>query len=159
MGEPSAELVERFRRWLRDRRKPVTRQRDLVAGVIFSSAQHLSAEDIARALRSRGEQVGTATIYRALDTIVEAGLARAHDFGEGFRRYEPLEAGTPHGHLVCARCGTVLEFALDRLGRALPLLADENEFRAERYRVEIHGTCRNCRQSDLGSLSRAGGRR
>jgi Fur family ferric uptake transcriptional regulator len=159
MGEPSTELVERFRRWLRDRRQPLTRQRDLVAGVIFASDQHLSADDVARVLRSRGEAVGTATIYRTLDTLVEAGFARAHDFGEGFRRYEPLEAGTPHGHLVCSRCGVVLEFKLDRLGRALPLLADEFDFLAERYRVEVHGTCRGCRRNDIGALARAGSKR
>ena len=156
MGEPSGELVERFRRWLRDRHQPITRQRDRVAQVIFASDKHLSAEDVGRALRAAGEPVGTATIYRALDTIVEAGFARAHDFGEGFRRYEPLEAGTPHGHLVCSRCGTVLEFPLEHLGRALPLLADEHDFLAERYRVEVHGTCRACRRGDIGSLARAG---
>ncbi len=158
MGEPSTELVERFRRWLRDRNQPVTRQRDLVARVIFASDQHLSADDIGRILREQGEQVGTATIYRALDTIVDAGFARAHDFGEGFRRYEPLEAGTPHGHLICAGCGTVREFPLDRLGRALPLLADEHDFLATRYRVEIHGNCRACRRSEIGALARAGSR-
>lgn len=157
-AEPDAEreLLHRFRRWLRDRQQPVTRQRDLVAQVIFACDRHLAADEVAARLRAGGTPIGTATIYRALDTLVEAGFARAHDFGEGFRRYEPVVPGRPHGHLICTRCGRVTEFALDRLERALPLVADEHEFLAERYRVELHGLCRECRRSGPGALARAG---
>lgn len=157
-ADPDAarELAQRFRKWLRDRQQPVTRQRDLVAQVIFSSDRHLAADEVAMALRSRGTPIGTATVYRALDTLVEAGFARAHDFGEGFRRFEALVPGRPHGHVICTRCGRVHEFALDRLERALSLVADELEFVADRYRVELHGLCRACRRSGPGALARAG---
>lgn len=160
-AEPDAprELLHRFRRWLRDRQQPVTRQRDLVAQVIFTSDRHLAADEVAAALRAQGTPIGTATIYRALDTLVESGFARAHDFGEGFRRYEALLPGRPHGHLICSGCGKVTEFALDRLERALPLVADEHEFLPERFRVELHGLCRDCRRSGPGALARAGRRR
>ena len=46
----------------------------------------------ARVLKERGERVGTATVYRTLEVLVESGLVRAHDFGEGFKRYEPMPA-------------------------------------------------------------------
>lgn len=155
-ADAARDLVQRFRKWLRDRQQPVTRQRDLVAQVIFGSDRHLAAEDVAATLRAQGTPIGTATIYRALDTLVESGFARAHDFGEGFRRYEALGPGRPHGHLLCARCGKVTEFPLDRLERAMALVADEHEFVAERYRVELHGLCRACRHSGPGALARAG---
>lgn len=155
-SDAARELLHRFRRWLRDRQQPVTRQRDLVAQVIFASDRHLAADEVAAVLRQQGTPIGTATIYRALETLVDAGFARAHDFGEGFRRFEALVPGRAHGHLICSRCGTVTEFALDRLERALPLVADEHEFLAERYRVELHGHCRDCRRSGAGALARAG---
>jgi Fur family ferric uptake transcriptional regulator len=87
-----AALLERFRRYLREHHQPVTRQRDLVAQVVFLSEDHLSVEEIRRELRQQGMPVGTATVYRTLDLLVESGLVRAHEFGEGFKRYEPMIA-------------------------------------------------------------------
>ena len=98
-------------------------------------------------------RVGTATVYRTLDVLVQAGLVRAHDFGEGFRRYEPMPAQTHHEHLICVRCGAVLEFQNERLERMLPIIADEFHFQHQRHRVEVYGLCRDCRQRDLGSIA------
>lgn len=145
---------ERFRRWLRDRHQPITRQRDRVAAIIFAAERHLSVDDIAAILRREGVHVGTATIYRALDTLVDAGFVRAHDFGEGFRRYEAHDRRGAHGHLVCRRCNEVTEFVLDQLERALPLVADQHGFLAERSRVEIHGLCQACRRREVGATPR-----
>ena len=88
-AEPGAP-IERFHRYLRDRRLPVTRQRDLVADAVLATDDHLSVDAIERQLRAQGATVGTATVYRTLELLVAAGLIRAHDFGEGFRRYEPV---------------------------------------------------------------------
>jgi Fur family ferric uptake transcriptional regulator len=154
--EPASEALERFRRWLRDRHLPVTQQRDLVAQVLLASDSQLSVDELAARLRDRRTPVGLATIYRALDTMVEAGFVRAHDFGEGFRRYEPLRPGQQHGFMVCGRCGRVSEFPLERLDRVLSLLADEHEFLTERHRVELHGTCGDCRRREMGAIARAG---
>jgi Fur family transcriptional regulator, ferric uptake regulator len=145
-------LLERFRRYLREHHQPITRQRDHVARVVFLSHDHLSVEGIRRELRQQGARVGLATVYRTLDLLVESGLVRAHEFGEGFKRYEPMTSQEHHEHLICERCGRVLEFAHERLERMLPVLADEQGFQHRRHRVEIYGVCRTCRQQELGPL-------
>ncbi|MBA2293282.1 MAG: transcriptional repressor [Gemmatimonadales bacterium] len=150
------QLLDRFRDWLRERHLPITRQRDLVAQAVFATSGHLSVDAIHRRLRGLGHKVGTATIYRSLDVLVQAGLVRAHDFGEGYRRYEPMFSAGQHGHLICGRCGTVTEFSTDRMERALALIADEHEFHHQRHRVELHGLCRACREADIGAIVRAG---
>jgi Fur family ferric uptake transcriptional regulator len=144
-----AALLERFRRYLREHHQPVTRQRDLVAQVVLESEDHPSVDAILRRLKERGEAVGTATVYRTLEVLVESGLVRAHDFGEGFKRYEPMPAQTYHEHLICERCGAVVEFQNERLERMLPVLADEHGFQHSRHRVEIYGVCRECRRREL----------
>lgn len=158
MPESGRDPLERFRRWLRDRHQPITRQRDQVADVLLHSTGQLSVDDLAALLRERGTPVGLATIYRALDTIVAAGFAQVHDFGEGYRRFEARRAGEESGYLVCSRCSAVQEFSLEQVGRALALVADEHEFLAERPRVELHGTCRACRRREIGAIARAGRR-
>ena len=106
LGPKGAALLDRFRRYLRDHHQPVTRQRDLVAQVVFLSEEHPSRRRHPPPLKERGEAVGTATVYRTLEVLVESGLVRAHDFGEGFKRYEPMPAQAHHEHLICERCGT-----------------------------------------------------
>jgi len=150
-GEGAA-LLDRFRRYLRDHRLPVTRQRDLVAETVIGSEEHLSVDEIQRRLVERGERVGTATVYRTLDVLVESGLVRAHDFGEGFKRYEPMPSQEHHEHLICVRCGKVVEFTNERLERMIPILADEHGYQHQHHRLEVYGVCRDCRQRDLGPL-------
>ena len=146
----SEALVERFRRYLRDRRLPVTRQRIAVAEILLASDDHPSAEILRRRVVEKGEHVGMATLYRTVDALVKSGLVRERDFGEGFKRYEPAREPSEHAKLVCRRCGGVVEFANDRLERMLRMTADEHHFQYERHRVEIHGVCGQCRSRDLG---------
>jgi Fur family ferric uptake transcriptional regulator len=144
------QLLETFRRYLRDHGLPVTHQRLAVAEAIFFAGDHVSAEDIAgRVAKGGGGPVGTATVYRTLELLVESGLATEHDFGEGFKRYEPGSGGgEPHEHCICSSCGAVTEFSNDRLERMIALLAEEVEFRPHRHRLEIYGLCRRCQQSN-----------
>lgn len=145
-------LLDRFRRYLREHRQPITRQRDLVAQAVFLADDHPSVDGIRRSLKDRGERVGTATVYRTLDLLVESGLVRAHDFGDGFKRYESVPSQAHHEHLICERCGRVVEFQNERLERMLPIIADEHAFQHGRHRIEIYGVCRECRQRELGAL-------
>jgi Fur family ferric uptake transcriptional regulator len=150
--DEAAALLDRFHRYLRTRRLPVTAQRTAIARIVFESDEHLSVDALERRLKQAGLRVGTATVYRTLDSMVESGLLRAHDFGEGFRRFEPVTDALPHEHLVCVRCGAVQEFQNERLERMLPVIADEFQFLHQRHRVEIYGVCRSCRGRDLGGL-------
>jgi Fur family ferric uptake transcriptional regulator len=152
MKVDGAKLLDEFRRYLGDHNLPATQQRLAVAEAVFFAGEHLSAEEIGRRVAKRGA-VGTATVYRTLDLLVRAGLAKEHDFGEGFKRYEPLAAGQVHEHCICSSCGRVTEFSNDRLERMIALLAEEVEFRPDHHRLEIYGLCRSCQQ--LNPLARA----
>jgi Fur family ferric uptake transcriptional regulator len=153
--DEAAAHLEQFRRHLRDRRMPVTRQRIAVAEELFRAADHPSALELARRLRARGEAVGTATLYRTLDVLQESGLALEHDFGGGFKRYEAMPAAA-HEHLICRRCGKVVEFTNERLERMLRMTADEQRFHYQRHRVEVQGICAACRARDLEPLASPG---
>lgn len=155
-GVGSGQLLDAFRRYLRERNLPVTAQRELVADVIFTAAGHLSVDDILARLRERGAHVGTATVYRTLDLLAESGMIEQRDFGEGFRRYERMRGGgvQHHEHLICVRCGKVIEFSNERLERMKALIAEEYGFRHHHHRLEIFGTCPECQQAPSPSRPR-----
>ena len=148
MKVDGATLLETFRRYLSDHSQPATPQRLAVADALFSAGEHLSAEDLAARVARSGVPVGTATVYRTLDLLVASGFVREHDFGEGFRRFEPIAAGQAHEHCICTGCGAVREFANDRLERMIGLLAEEAQFRPQHHRLEIYGLCRDCQQAN-----------
>ena len=148
MKVDSTRMTEAFRRYLSDHTLPATNQRLAVARAVFEAADHLSVDEVARRVAAGGAAVGTATVYRTLDLLVQSGLAREHDFGEGFKRYEPATPGERHEHCVCTSCGGVTEFANDRLERMIGLLAEEVAFRPHHHRLEVYGLCRACQQSN-----------
>ena len=74
-----------------------------------SERQHLSAEDVYRALLDAGEDVGLATVYRVLTQFETAGLVERHNFEGGHSVFE-LVRGDHHDHMVCVDTGLVVEF-------------------------------------------------
>ena len=71
--------------------------------------QHMSAEDVYRALLGAGEDVGLATVYRVLTQFETAGLVTRHNFETGHSVFE-LAKGDHHDHMVCMDSGEVVEF-------------------------------------------------
>jgi len=138
-------VVARFSSWLRDRGLPVTAQRMAIAEVVFNADRHLSADEIAAELSGRGSKVGTATLYRTIDVLLESGLVVERDFGEGFRRFESAREVPQHEHLICTGCGRVEEFRDDRIVHIAGELAESRGFTRERHRLVIYGRCRSCR--------------
>ena len=136
--------IERFREHLRTVRLPVTSQRMRIARILFNTHRHVSADEIMERLRAEGEAVGKATVYRTLGLLVEAGLVREHDFGEGFRRFEPSPTRPHHEHLVCMRCGKVIEFEAPEIERLERKVADRHRFLPDHHKVEIYGLCEEC---------------
>lgn len=152
MRVDGAKQLDVFRSYLRDRNLPVTQQREAIAQVLFFAAEHLSVDDIERGLNARGMHVGKATIYRTLDLLTRSGLVKEHDFGEGFKRYEPASGQSHHEHLICLGCGRVVEFVHDRVERMVALIAEEAQFRHQHHRLEIYGYCEECQRRDMAAL-------
>lgn len=138
--------LEAFRSFLRDHSLPVTAQRLAIAEVVLGTERHLSAEEVAAQLKSRGANAGTATIYRTLEVMVRSGLVVERDFGEGFKRYEASRGIPHHEHLLCTVCGRVTEFRDERLERMTTLLAEAHDFSRQRHRLVIYGLCGDCRR-------------
>jgi Fur family transcriptional regulator, ferric uptake regulator len=135
-----------FERYLREHNLPVTAQRLAIAEVLLGADRHLSAEEVAEEVARRGRSVGTATVYRTIDTLIASGLLVERDFGEGFRRFEPARDIPHHEHLVCTQCGRVEEFRDERLERMTTIVAESRGFARQSHRLVIHGVCRECQR-------------
>ncbi len=141
--------LDAFASYLRDHNLPVTAQRLAIADVVLGSESHLSADDVARELQSRGSAAGLATVYRTIEVLTRSGLVVERDFGEGFKRYEPARDTPHHEHLLCSVCGRVTEFRNERLERMTTLIAEQHHFSRQGHRLVIYGTCDQCRRGPI----------
>jgi Fur family transcriptional regulator, ferric uptake regulator len=134
---------------LRDAGLKVTTPRLRILEFLEKSDQrHVTAEDVYRALLDSSEEVGLATIYRVLTQFEQAGLVVRHHF-ESERSVFELGTGTGpchHDHLVCERCGAVLEFRDDTIEAAQQRIAAERGFKVTDHSLYIHGVCANCQR-------------
>jgi Fur family ferric uptake transcriptional regulator len=91
------------------------------------SSQHMSAEDVYRALLAAGEDVGLATVYRVLTQFESAGLVTRHNFEAGHSVFE-LAKGEHHDHMVCVNSGEVVEFTDALIEERQRQIASEHGF-------------------------------
>lgn len=89
--------------------------------------QHMSAEDVYRALLAAGEDVGLATVYRVLTQFESAGLVTRHNFEAGHSVFE-LAKGEHHDHMVCVNSGEVVEFTDPLIEERQRQIASEHGF-------------------------------
>ncbi len=120
-----------------------TRQRTAVLTVLGEQDVFRTAQDLHALLRERGDAVGLATVYRALQALADDGLVDVlrTDVGEAaYRRCSPVH----HHHLVCRSCGTTVEVADAPVERWAAQVAAEHGFADVEHQVEVFGTCRAC---------------
>lgn len=91
------------------------------------TSQHMSAEEVYRALLEAGEEVGLATVYRVLTQFETAGLVTRHNFETGHSVFE-LSKGEHHDHMVCMDSGEVVEFVDPVIEKRQRELAEEHGF-------------------------------
>src|SRR5439155_25370656 len=92
-----------------------TRQRSLIIETFFGTPGHLSVEELWSRVRKLDQKVSVATVYRTMKLLSDCGLAHARNFGDGQTRYEAAVGKHHHDHLICTRCGAIVEFENDKI--------------------------------------------
>ena len=121
-----------------------SRQRDVLGAYLAEQNGFRSAQEIYGELRARGDRVGLATVYRALQAMVDDGevdVLRAADGEQSFRR---CATTGHHHHLVCRGCGLTVELDDPPVERWVSEVARQHAFSAVEHHVEIFGSCADC---------------
>jgi Fur family ferric uptake transcriptional regulator len=126
----------------------ITLPRMKILEILESSTQrHLSAEDIYRTLIAANDDIGLATVYRVLTQFETAGLVERHHFEGGQAVFE-INDGGHHDHLVCMKCGKVVEFFDETIEERQHAIAKEKGFELTDHSMILYGLCDNeeCRK-------------
>jgi Fur family ferric uptake transcriptional regulator len=120
--------------------------RERVIELLAEEPCALSAVEIKAALEDRGQRVGPASVYRALELLSEHGLVERVAVGPGLARFErSLPSGEHHHHhLVCDHCGRLVAFDDPALERAIHGVSWRLGVRVEHHEVLLRGACEDC---------------
>jgi Fur family transcriptional regulator, ferric uptake regulator len=120
-------------------------KRDLIVNVFLRQEGHLSADDLVDLIKREDHRLSRATVYRTLQWMIEAGIARKVDFGEGRFRFEHSYRHPRHFHLICKTCNRSYEFLSSDIETLVEEVAAARGFTARQSVVQIYGTCEACR--------------
>ena len=120
-------------------------KRDFIVDVFLRQDGHISADDLVEIIRREDARISRATVYRTLQWMVEAGIARKVDFGEGRYRFEHSYRHPRHFHLICKSCNSSAEFLSSDIEALIEEVASARGFSPRQSVVQIYGTCEACR--------------
>lgn len=126
-------------------RERSTRQFQAVRDALAESDDFRSAQDIHAAMRARGESIGLATVYRALQSLVDSGHADLLRTASGEAVYRDCSQ-THHHHLVCRSCGRTIEVQGPAVERWADQMAAKHDFADVSHTLELFGTCPACHE-------------
>lgn len=124
-----------------------TRQFEAVREALAGSEEFRSAQDIHAGMRAAGDRVGLATVYRALQSLVESGEADVLRTPDGQSAYRDCSR-THHHHLVCRSCGRAVEVRGPAVERWTDQVAAKHGYSEVSHTLELFGVCPGCRPLD-----------
>jgi Fur family ferric uptake transcriptional regulator len=102
--------------------------------------QHISAEELYKMMIEQDEEIGLATIYRVLNQFDDAGIVTRHHF-EGGKSVFELSDKHHHDHLVCLKCGRVIEFEDEVIEQRQLQVAEKYNIKLTHHSLYLYGEC------------------
>lgn len=124
---------------LRSKHLKVTSQRVALLDVLTTAPQPLTVEELHQQLFTSADRV---TIYRNVETLVQAKIVKQVDFREGVLRYE-LEH-EHHHHLVCTQCGSITPIYEHCVAVSNQTIQKKYGFTVSEHQLEFFGLCSHC---------------
>ena len=146
-GPARTDAVAALGAYITERGLKHSRQRDRIAETFLGMDGHVSVEEVVARVRREDPRVSVATVYRTMKLLADCGLAIARQFGgDGQTRWEAAAGRPHHDHLICTRCGEIVEFANERIEDLQEKVAHRHGFEVESHRLELYGRCARCRR-------------
>ncbi len=116
---------------------------------------HFSAEELVKDVRDIDSSVSRMTVFRTLALLQQVGLVEKHDFRYGPPYYEVTHGKAHHDHLMCIRCGEIIEFQEPRIEALQDGVVKRYGYQLLSHTHKLYGLCRACQQAGRRQVPRA----
>ena len=133
-----------FSDFLEKRDLKLTSQRRTILHRAIQARGHFSAEQLLDFSKKQDQTISKATVYRTLALLKESGVLEEQDFGDGKKLYERAQGRNHHDHLICIRCGRIIEFENTPIEKLQDAEARRHQFKIVYHSLKLFGFCKNC---------------
>ncbi|MFC1729266.1 Fur family transcriptional regulator [candidate division KSB1 bacterium] len=140
------EVIGRFKVYLHTKGLRYTPERDVIIREIFSNANHFDADELYLKLMTYNNNVSRATVYRCLNLLESCDLVNKTSFGERHYHYEHTYKRKHHDHLVCKKCGKIVEFTDLTIEQRQKDVCSRYKFILTDHKLQIFGICPDCQK-------------
>jgi Fe2+ or Zn2+ uptake regulation protein len=130
----------------------VTAQRTLLLELLRHSGGHVDADELYRRAKKKNSRISLSTVYRNLQLFKRLGLVDERHFDEEHHHYE-VKSGEEHQHLLCIRCGKVVEFDYSVNRKFKGDVSKRYNFDITGIEIHITGLCSSCREKESQTIS------
>lgn len=115
-----------------------------VIDAFLSTEEHVTLEELLKLLREKGHDYEPDFVRQCMNRWVDLGFAQKKHFDGQPPRYEHRHLGKHHDHLICTKCGKIVEFSNDEMERLQARIAAYQGFHILQHKMEIYGLCSEC---------------
>jgi Fur family ferric uptake transcriptional regulator len=119
-----------------------TTRRVIVAALLDAPDHHVTAHALAERVQVSHPDIHASTVYRTLDTLTDLGVVEHTHLGHGATVYHLTDER--HQHLVCEKCGAVVEVPLRVFAPLVSELRRTYGFEVHPEHVALVGRCPDC---------------
>ncbi|MDI6728383.1 MAG: transcriptional repressor [Thermodesulfovibrionales bacterium] len=135
---------QKFREFLTTKGLKLTKERDEILNEILAMKKHFDPEELFIRLKTKGSKVSRASVYRTIPLLIEIGLIEEVERIDRHAHYEKVSKDRHHDHMICMKCGKVIEFYSPTLEMLQDEICQKEKFRGIRHSLEILGYCEKC---------------
>jgi Fur family ferric uptake transcriptional regulator len=149
------QLISKSKNYLSSKGFRFTKQREKLIEEIYQMEAHFNADKLYIQMKQKGINISKATIYRTLPLLKEINVIKKiiHDNDSDF--YETSFNKVHHDHLICIKCGTVLEFNNEKIERLQQEIYEKFKFVPCEHQLVLKGICPKCwREDDDEAINR-----
>jgi Fur family ferric uptake transcriptional regulator len=144
MEKEKSKFKETFVKYIEEKGMRHTKQRESIVNAFFSAGRHITVEELFNTVKRDYPAIGYATVQRNLNLLCESGLAEEIKIGKQKTRYEQKYGSKHHDHLICLKCGRLIEVNDEKIEKLQDKLAKANDFMPIKHKLEIYGICSAC---------------
>ena len=135
-----------------------TKQReDIISYLCTTEGRHFTAADVCRHFQDQGHPIGTATVYRQLERLVDDGQVQKYLLSEGGACFQFIDPARDccHPvcyHLKCERCGRLIHMECREIAELERHIMAHHSFQIDPTRTVFYGICAQCQATGGDSL-------